>query len=100
MCDRPLDGSEASCALIDDVMEESLITTVGCVPSVSGAELANARNGASAASEHTTAAVSVGVFFMIVSLGGAILEYRCKRAPAPCAAVPCALLAPRLESLA
>src|ERR1035441_4861009 len=100
MCDRPLDGSEASFALIDDVIEESLITTVGCVLSISGAGVASATNGASAASEHATAAVSVRVFFMIVSLNGVILECRRKRAPAPCAAVPCAPFAPRLESVA
>src|ERR1700690_940496 len=100
MCDKPLDGSEASCALIDEVIEESLITSVGCVLSISGAGVASARNGASAASEHATAAVSVGVFFMIVSFGGVIFECRRKRAPAPCATVPCALFAPRLESVA
>src|ERR1035438_8486374 len=76
MCDRPLNESEASCALIDDVIEESLITSVGCALSMSGAAVASAANGASAASEHATAAVSVGVFFMIVSLGGAASEAR------------------------
>src|ERR1035437_3055534 len=92
MCDRPLNGAAASFALIDEVIEEFLITTVGCAPSTSGAGVASTANGTSAASEHATAAASVGKFFMIESLGGVILECRRKRAPAPCAAVLCAKL--------
>src|SRR5258705_8655498 len=69
MCDKPMPlyFSVANCALIADLIEESLLSTCGCALTVSASEPASTANGAKF-NEHATAAMSNGVFFMRVSL--------------------------------
>src|ERR1700676_4506761 len=96
---KPLTWSAASRALIEEVIAESLMTTVGSERSISEARSAMAISGTSPTNEQATTQESATLVFIFVSSVLQTPDSRIGERPAPCDGAPSLAFAAKTQIL-